>query len=342
MTKSMWIAVVILALLFTACGAFMVLLQKDEEQKNIHYFLTNRKLHTVISYQEAALSVSDMVVLKNVSLRLNALPKLKNNIREFTVHSYKESGHIPVFLSFTAKDVSLRLIEAAQNLGVPAENVIDTLADFNPVEDILNAPLYAVLLAGCNDISAQIKGEYAYAPAAKKMSLKAQIDDQCLGHWTMEISFNNISNAQQGQLALAFKHFLQKGNPLKDLENFLEGASITNFSLAYTDLNLIKGYKKYIDTLYLRLPGTASPAELDARELQKVVSYLSFSNAHRQRNADIAQTLAQFIKTPGTIRFQSKPGKQVPLHVLRGTFLRRLTDLLLRLDTSVALENAEL
>ena len=179
MTKSMWIAVFILALLFTACGTFMVLLQKDEEQKNIHYFLTNRKLNSVISYQEAALSVSDTAVLKNVSLRLSALPKLKNTIREFTLHSYKEKNHIPVYLSFTAKDVSVRLVDIARSLGIPPENVIDTLAAFNPVEDIPNAPLYAVLLAGCHDVSAEIKGEYTYAPAAKKLSLKAQLSDQC-------------------------------------------------------------------------------------------------------------------------------------------------------------------
>ena len=32
MTKSMWVAVTILFLLFSACGVFMVLLQKDEEE----------------------------------------------------------------------------------------------------------------------------------------------------------------------------------------------------------------------------------------------------------------------------------------------------------------------
>lgn len=339
MTKSMWIAVVILALLFTACGVFMILLQKDEEQKNIQYFLTSRKLNNSFSYQEAALSVSDKAILKNVSLKLRTVPDLKNNIREFIVHDYKEIGYIPAYLSFTAKTVSFSLIEAAQNLKWPTDTVIDTLAAFDPEEDILNYPLHALLLAGCNDVSAEIKGEYAYMPTAKKMTLKARLKDRCLGNLSAEISLDNISNSQQGQLVLAFQHLLKKGNPLNDLKNFLNGATVTNFSFSYTDSGLIKGYKKYVDTLYLRLPGTASPAEPDTKGIQKIVSYLSFSNAHRQRNTDIAQTLAQFIKSPGTIRFQSKAGKQVPLGVLSGTFLRRLTDLLLRLDTSVAVEN---
>ena len=338
MTKSMWIAVVILALLFTACGVFMIFLQKDEDQKNIRYFLVNRKLNNAISYQEASLSVSDVTTLKNVALRFYALPKLTNNISRFTIHGYKEEAHIPAFISFTVKDFSFRLMDIAQNLKQPEENVIDILAAFNPTEDILKYPLYALLLAGCDKISAEIKGEYFYAPAAKEMTLKAKLTDQCLGHWDATVSLSNISNAQQGQLVLAFKHFLQKGSPLKDLKNFLNDAVITNFSLTYTDSELIKGYKKYIDTLYLRLPGMPSSAELDTKGIQKIVSYLSFSNAHRQRNTDVAQTVAQFIKAPGTIRFQSKEGKQASLHVLSGTFLRQLTDLLLRMDTSVFLE----
>lgn len=338
MTKSMWVAVVILALLFAACGSFMILLQKDEEQKNIHYFLTRYKLNSFVHYQEAAISVSDLASLKNVSLRLRALPEMPNHIREFTVHTYKESKHIPVQLSFTAKNVSFSLIKAAQSLKTTEENVVDTFAAFDPAGDIINNPLYAVLLAGCDNISAEIHGEYSYAPAAKKMTLKARITDQCLGRWDSEISFSDISNAQQGQLILALKNLLLKGDPLKNLKSFLEGATVTNFALSYTDSGLVKGYKKYVDTLYLHLPGTASPAELNSKSIQKIVSYLSFSNAHRQRNTDTAQTLAQFIKSPGTLRFQSKKGKQVPLHVLSGTFLRRLTDLLLRLDTSVAVE----
>lgn len=334
----MWIAVVILALLFTACGAFMVLLQKDEEQKNIHDFLVGRKLNNAVAYQEASLSVSDITSLKNVSLRFYKLPKLSNNIRSFTLHDYKEEAHIPSFISFSAEDVSFSLMDIAQNLNRPNESVVDTLAAFNPTEDILNYPLFALLLAGCDNISAKITGEYDYAPSLKEMTLKAKLSDRCLGDWDAKISLSGISNAQQGQLVLALKHFLQKGDPMKDIKNFLKNATVTNFSMTYTDSELIKGYKKYIDTLYLRLPGSDDPADMDAKGIQKIVSYLSFSNAHRQRNADIAQTLAQFIKSPGTIRFQSKNRKQVSLSVLSGSFLRQLTDLLLRLDTSVAVE----
>ncbi|MBO4643259.1 MAG: hypothetical protein J5716_01480, partial [Alphaproteobacteria bacterium] len=183
MTKSMWIAVVILALLFAVCGGFMILLQKDEDQKNIHYFLTNRKLNNVISYQEASLSVSDLTTLKNVSLRFYAFPKLSNNIQSFTIHEYKEEAHIPSFISFSARNVTFSLMDIAQNLKQPNENVVDTLAAFNPTEDILNYPLFALLLAGCDNISAEIKGEYSYMPAAKEMSLNVKFTDQCLGAW---------------------------------------------------------------------------------------------------------------------------------------------------------------
>ncbi len=340
MTKSMWVAVTILLLLFTACGVFMVFLQKDEEQKNIHNFLNRNKLSNAISYQNLDLSVSDLAVLKDVSVRLNDLPALKNTIKTFVVHHYKETNHIATKLSFSAKNVSFRLIDIARLLKKSDENVIDTLAFFNPAQDLIDNPLYALLLAGCNHVSANVKGEYTYYPQAKKMILKADIDDKCLGHWGGSITFENISNAQQGQLLLAFKHLVQKGNSLTDLKNFLDGASVSSLSFAYKEKALVQGYKKYIDTLYLRQPNTPSPAELSNKGIQKIVSYLSFSNAHRQRNADIAQTIANFIKSPDKISFQSKQGKEVPLRVLRGDFLRRLTDLLLRLDTTVTLEKS--
>ncbi len=335
----MWMAVFILFLLFTACGVFMIVLQKDEDRKNILYFLTARKLNNQILYQDAAVSVSDIAVLKNISLRLHTLPELRNNIQSFTVHSYKEKKGIPVYLSFSAEKVSLRLLDIARQIKPQEENVIDTLATFDPIEDITNHPLYALLLAGCNQISVDMTGEYSYLPEKKRMTLKTRFSDQCLGKADISVSLSNISNAQQGRLVLALKHFLKRGNPLEDLKDFLNGATITDFSLTYTEAELVKGYKKYVDELYLRLPETASPAEPAAKGIQKIVSYLSLSNAHRQRNTDVAQTLARFIKDPQTIRFQSKKGKQVPLNILGGTFLRRLTDMLLRLDTSVAVEN---
>lgn len=340
MTKSMWVAVTILFLLFTACGAFMVLLQKDEEEKNIHYFLTRNRLNNSVSYQDLSLSVSDTAVLKNVSVRLNALPGLANKTSRFSVHDYKESGHIATKLSFSAENVSFRLVDIARILKKSDESVIDTLAFFNPAADILNYPLYAVMLAGCNDISADVKGEYAYYPAAKKMTLAADLSDKCLGRWTFSVSLSDISNARQGQLILAFKHLVQKGDPAADLKHFLKDAAVTDLSFSYTESGLVKGYKRYIDTLYLRQPDADSPAEPGNREIQKIVSYLSFSNAHRQRNADIAQTIAAFIKSPDKISFQSKAGKKVPLRVLNGSFLRRATDLLLRLDTTVTLEKS--
>ena len=341
MTKGMWSAVFVLILLFAACGAFMIRLQKDEENKNIHYFLATRKINTLISYKDTALSFSDKAVLKRFALRFYALPELKNNIKRLTVHSYKEKDHIPSFLTFTATGVSVSLTEIAQNLKNPEEDVIETLAAFDPAQDILNYPLYALLLAGCDRINADVTGQYVYSPSSGKMMLQTKISDRCLGKWDFRVSLINISNAQQGQFLLAFKHFLQKGNPLNDLKNFLKDASVTHLSLSYTEAELIKGYKKYLDSLYLRLPQAASTTEPDARLIQKIVSYLSISNAHRQRNMDAAQTIAKFIQSPQTIRFESKEGKQVALNILEGTFLRQVTDMLLRLDTSVTLEEAE-
>lgn len=340
MTKSMWVAVIILFLLFTACGVFMVFLQKDEEEKNIHYFMTRNRLNNSVSYQNLSLSVSDVAILKNVSIRLYALPEFANKTKEFIVHNYKERNHIATELSFSAKNVSFNLVDIARILKKSDESVIDTLALFNPGADILNHPLYAVMLAGCDHISADIKGEYAYYPAAKKMTLSADMSDKCLGRWNFSVSLNNISNAQQGQLILAFKHLVQKGDPVTDLKKFLKDSSVASLSFSYTETELVKGYKRYIDTLYLRQQNAPSPAELSNQEIQKIISYLSFSNAHRQRNADIAQTFSAFVKSPDKISFQSKAGKEVPIRVLNGTFLRQITDLMLRLDTTVTLEKS--
>ena len=229
MTKSMWVAVTILFLLFSACGVFMVLLQKDEEEKNIHYFLTRNRLNNSVSYQDLSLSVSDVAVLKNVSVRLQVLPGLANKTEEFVIHNYKESGHIATKLSFSAENVSFRLVDIARILKKSDESVIDSLALFNPAADILNYPLYAVMLAGCNNVSAGVKGEYTYYPTAKKMMLSADISDKCLGRWNFDVSLNNISNAQQGQLILAFKHLVQKGNPAADLKNAAIVCAISAF-----------------------------------------------------------------------------------------------------------------
>lgn len=338
MTKSMWVAVVILFLLFTACGVFMVLLQKDEELKNVHAFLTRNGINTAVSYRGISLAVSDVAVLKGVSVRLNALPSLENDVKRFTVRDYRESGGVPSKIAFEAEKVSLRLTDVARLLKGDDESVIDALAFFNPVEDVLNRPLYALMLAGCDRISANVTGEYSYSPSNGNMRLKAGISDRCLGAWSVDVSLSGVSNAQQGQLVLAFKHFLRKGDPLKDVKNFLNGATVTAFSASYTESGLVRGYKRYIDTLYLRR-GDAADVENGA-VVPAITGYLSMANAHRQRNAEIAKTLAAFLNAPDRITFQSKAGKKVPLRVLSGTFLRRMTDLLLRLDASVVLEKS--
>lgn len=338
MTKSMWVAVVILFALFTACGVFMVLLQKDEELKNVHAFLTRNGINAAVSYGGVSLTVSDVAILEDVSVRLNALPSLKNGVKRFVVRDYGESGGIPSKIAFEAENVSLRLTDAARLLKGDDESVIDALAFFNPVEDVLKRPLYALLLAGCDKIAADVTGEYAYSPSNGKMRLKAGLSDKCLGTWAFDVSLSGVSNARQGQLVLAFKHFLRKGDPLKDVKNFLDGATVTAFSASYTESGLVRGYQRYIDTLYLRLGDAAGTA--GGEVVPAVAGYLSMANAHRQRNTETAKTLAAFLNAPDRIMFQSKAGKEVPLRVLSGTFLRRMTDLLLRLDTSVVLEKS--
>lgn len=141
---------------------------KRRRRKNIHYFLTRNRLNNSVSYQDLSLSVSDVAVLKNVSVRLQVLPGLANKTEEFVIHNYKESGHIATKLSFSAENISFRLVDIARILKKSDESVIDSLALFNPAADILNYPLYAVMLAGCNNVSAGVKGEYTYYPTAKK------------------------------------------------------------------------------------------------------------------------------------------------------------------------------
>lgn len=340
MTKSMWIAVTILLSLFTACGAFMVMLQKDEEQKNVQNFLTRHKLQNNIAFRSVSLSVSDVLTLENVSVNFAGAPRLKNITKKFIIHDYKETRRIPTLFTASAENIRLRLQDIASSQGLSEEAVLDRLSFFDPVRDMSANPLYTFLLAGCNELKASAKIKYVYYPDAKKMNLNLDVRDKCLGRWEAAVSLKNITNAQQGRLVVALRHIIQKGNVANDLKEFLNGAVVTSLSFSYTESSLVAGYKKFVDTLYLRMPNQPSPAEPDSKDIQKIVSYLSFSNAHRQRNTDIANTLAAFIRAPDKITFQSRPGKEVPLHVLSGDFGRRLTDLLLRLDTSVTLEKS--
>ncbi len=335
MTKSMWIAAAVLLLLFSACGFFMVMLQKDEELKNVHAFLTRNRLNAAVSFRDYSLSLTDVAVLKNASLRLRALPKLENRIGKIDIIEYREKNGIASKLNMIVKNATFRLIDIAAQTKESDESVVDALAAFDPAADLLNYPLYALLLAGCDRVSANIGVDYAYAPKTGVMTLNVGLSDACLGHWNVSARLKNITDARQGHLVSALKHTVLKGNVVKDLNNFLNGAIVSSLNVSYAEKGLVAGYAKYVDTLYLRL----SPNAADSRKIrQRIADWLSESNAHKQRNAEIAKTISAFLDNPRKITFQSKEGKEVPLRVLTGSFLRRLTDLMLRLDTTVSIE----
>lgn len=341
MTKSMIIAVVVLAVLFAGCGVFIWLLQREETVQQVQHFLIRHRLQNNISFETARLPLSDEAALTGVSLKLYALPDLKVSVQKAEVHSYAEEHHIPSAVSATLTGVRFSLVDAVKAMRLPEEKVVSELAAFNPVDDIVRHPVDALILAGCDAVDATVGVNYAYAPLAKEMRLNLSVKDACLGQWEMNAFLTGITNAGQGRLMLALRHILQRGDVIADLRGFLDGASVGDLRFSYTESGLVKGYKAFVDTLYMRLPGQDSRAELTDKAVRDIVTYLSFSNAHRQRNTELVKTFARFVANPQKLTVQSKPRKKVPLNVLNGTFVRRLADLLLRLDITMTAETAE-
>ncbi len=340
MTKSMAAAVVILLLLFSGCAFFIVLLQRDELEKDVQYFLIKNKIRQNVEYGSVSVPLSDIVTLNDVEIRFSPYFSFPNKIRSFSVVSYRETKTIPSALSVSAKGIRFKISDALKSRKKAPETVIEDLAAFDPVSGIFTMSLETFLLSGCDSVNADADIRYAYLPDAKKMSLYFKIKDGCLGQWQFGVSLDNISNEQQGRLAAAAGHLLKKGDPVQDLRDFLKGATVTAMNFSYTESKLVTGYKKYVDSLYLRLPGQPSPAEIDSKGIQSIVSYMSFSSPHRLRNTEIARKIADFVKNPETISFQSKAGKKAALKALRGNAFRRLTELLLRLDISVQTESS--
>lgn len=338
MTKSMIIAVVVLAVLFAGCGVFIGLLQREETVQQVQHFLIRHRLQNNISFETARLPLSDEAALTGVSLKLYALPDLKVSIQKAAVHSYAEEHRIPSFVSASLTGVRFSLVDAVKAMKLPEEQIVSELAAFNPVDDIVNHPVDALILAGCDAVDADVGVEYAYAPLAKEMRLKLSVRDACLGQWELDTFLTGITNARQGRLMLALRHIVQRGDIAADLRDFLDGASVGNLRFSYTESGLVAGYKAFVDTLYMRLPNRDSPAELSDKAVRDIVTYLSFSNAHRQRNTELVKTFARFVAYPQKLTVQSKPRKKVPLNVLNGTFVRKLADLLLRLDITMTAE----
>ena len=66
MTKSMIIAVVVLAVLFAGCGVFIGLLQREETVQQVQHFLIRHRLQNNISFETARLPLSDEAALTGV------------------------------------------------------------------------------------------------------------------------------------------------------------------------------------------------------------------------------------------------------------------------------------
>lgn len=331
----MLIAVAVLLTLFTGCAFFIVLLQRDELAKDVQYFLIKNKITRNVVYKSLSVPLSDKVRLNDVEIRFSPILSFPNKIKSVSVGVYEEQRTVPSALAVSLKGVRFKISEAIQSRNRPEDEVINTFAGFDPVSDVFRHLPEAFLLAGCDSVNADADVRYAYNPDTRKMTLAFDARDRCLGRWQFSVSMDDISNAQQGRLAAASGHLLKKGDPVADIQDFLNGATVTSLSFSYTETQLVKGYKKYVDSLYLRLPGRPSPAEIDTKGLQSIVSYLSFSSPHRQRNTETAKRIAEFVKKPQTLVIQSKPGKSVSLKSLRGDALRRFVELLLKLDVTV-------
>lgn len=339
MTRNMYIAIAVLLLLFAGCGFFIILLQKDELHKDVQYFLVRHKLQKYINYESVSVTLSDIARINGVRIKDSPTLDFPNETDSVTVRAYAEQASIPSHLSLALRGVRFSLRDVVRNLG-DDETLTEDFTSFNPVSDLFARPLHAFLLAGCDRVNADADLRYSYFPSSRKLGIQLDIRDKCLGRWSLSVSFGSITNAQQGRLMIGLQKFLTKGYPAFEISEFLNGAVVTELTFSYTETRLVKGYKKFVDMLYLRLPGRPSPAEPDHAGMREIVTYLSFSSPHRQRNADMARTIADFIRAPDKITFRSRPGKQAVLNSLPGESYRRLIEMLMRLDMSVTLQSS--
>lgn len=335
MTKTMWIAVVILFLLFTGCGIFIFILQQEETEQVSQHFLVKNRIQNNISFQQTGMSLTDELNVKKATIKLNYLPNFNIEIDEIDIHSYTEIQHIASELNMTMHHVRFSLLNLIHSLKIDNDDIIFNLSDFSPANDLWNKPLYALLLAGADQIDATINIKYNYAPLARDMSLQITIDDNYIGKLFVHFKFDDITNAKQGRLLIALKNMLQKNVFEKELSSFLKNTVVIYFDINYVNNGLIDGYKKYVDSLYLRLPGQNSKSELSENTIQSIVKYMLLTNAHRDHNTELINEVAYFIKNPNEITIQSKSGKSINLSSLSGDLKRQLTDFLLKMNVSI-------
>ncbi len=335
----MKLALSILLTLFFSCAALIIVLQKEETGQTVARTLSQNGLKGAVSFSGASFTVSDKMALKNVSLVFREIPAFKNKIKSFVLHSYRKERGILSDLSMTARGVRFKVSDLVRLTAASPSDITDDFKNFDPVEGLISQPLHALLLAGCDDVDATVKASYRYFPDGGNMLLSADVDDACVGRFETEILLSGITNEKDGRFLAAFRHLFLRGEPMKDIEFFLKGATVERWRFSLSERKAVTGYKQFVDRLYLRFPGTESRAEITPEGIRKIATYLSFSNAHRQRNFELARTLAAFVKNPVGISVKSKSGKAVPLNKLNGNFLRRFVDLLLRLDVSVVNES---
>lgn len=337
MTKNMYMALFFLFLLFVGCGFFISVIQKDETQKDIDMFLLKNKLQHAISYKGVSLSLSDLFVLKDVSVKNKKTVPFENKISRLTVHAFETQKDIPVFLRAFIKNLRFNITDLTSTLFENSGEFGQSLNDYQPVKDILNAPLLTVMLSGCDDVNVNADIHYAYFPNEKRMFLKTDTSDACLGKMSLTIELSNVYPDLQKKVLWSVKNFLIGKKVLLPLKEMKEKISVTRFSLTYNEGRLINGYKRYLDSLYLRLPGRNEDTAPSQHQIQTVASYLSFFSIHKQRNLEIARLLMRFVKNPKTVIIESKSGKSVALSTLKGDITRQFIDLLMRLDVSVAI-----
>lgn len=335
MTKNMYIALFFLFLLFTGCGFFIWSIQQDEAQKDVEIFLIQNRLQNAVSYEKAILSLSDSSAVKGLRIKNDSFFPFDNRADFVTVRSLRKRGGAITELDAEATGVSFEPLKAAEGYVGSPEELVRNLTDFSPVKDAFFRPFEAMSLAGCDTVKADVFVRMTYAPAAKTMRATLNLKDACLGEASLAVSFGDITAAKQQKLISALKNIVA-GKPFKMyLADFFKNTTVSDIDFTFREARLVTGYKRYLDTLYLRLPDSARGGETDTYRIQTLSSYLSFFSIHKQKNLETARTLAKFFKNPRFLRLTTKTGRQVPLNNLKGDMHRRILELLLKADATV-------
>lgn len=336
MTKNMYIAVFFLLLLFAGCGFFIFSIQRDEIEKDAEMFLIQNRLQRVVSYEKTAMSLSDVFIMRGVGINNKPFFDFPNKINELKIRSFRKKGNgIVLSLSVLAQGVSFDVLQAAKSYAASDNALAEKLTAFSPVSDAFFRPLEFMLLAGCDTVNADVAFDLFYSPVSSQLQAVIGISDVCLGKSRLSVIFDDITVAKEKKLISAARNLATGRDFIPEIQEFLKGTTFINADFSYEEAKLIKGYKRYLDSLYLRLPDASGQTEPDSYQIQALSSYLSFFSIHKQRNFEIARALANFFKEPQNLKISTKAGKKVPLDNLKGDIHRRILDLLLKADVTV-------